>query len=214
MRNDFLRKTHPPTSRPNPLGLFIRLLERPVECCGHIAAWLVPALMLITIYDVTMRYFFHSGSVRLQELEWHLFALIFLLGIGHTLVHDQHARLDLLHQSRWINERRRHWVEILGTLLLLIPFCLLLIDSSLSFAAQSYHQGENSPDPGGLTHRWLLKAAIPFAFFLLLLAGLARLLRAVAALRAQPHPPPLPAPAPEHAGGDPAEGDPAANPGH
>ncbi len=167
------------------LGTLVRFLELPVEYAGRLAAWLVPVLMLLIVYDVGMRYFFHSGSVRLQELEWHLFALVFLLGAGHTLCHDQHVRLDLLRQGRWMNERRRHWVEILGSLLLLLPFCLLLIDSSLPFAEQSYRQAEGSPDPGGLPYRWLLKAVIPFAFLLLLLAGLARLLRSVAALRAR-----------------------------
>ncbi len=143
---------------------------------GRVAAWLVLLMMLITVWDVGMRYVFHSGSIRLQELQWHLFALIFLLGAAHTQHHNAHVRLDLVYHSRWFSDRHRALLDVLGTICFLIPFCLLVIFSSTEFVYQAMLHGEGSPDPGGLPQRWLIKAAIPAGFVLLLLQGVADLL--------------------------------------
>jgi len=119
------------------------------------------------------------GSVALQELEWHLFGLIFLLGAAYTLKHDDHVRLDLLYQSDWMGARKRAWVDLVGTVLFLVPFCLLVIVSSWPFVQSAFVHAEGSPDPGGLPYRWVLKATIPAAFGLLMLQGLANGLRAL-----------------------------------
>ena len=157
---------------------FADWIERVSEWTGRGTSWLVLAMVLLIAYDVAMRYLFRTGSVALQELEWHLFALIFLLGAGYTLKHDDHVRVDVLYQSRWMNDRRRAWVNLLGTLVFLIPFCVLIIVSSWPFLHDSFVHGEGSPDPGGLPYRWLLKAAIPAGFALLLLQGIAIAIRA------------------------------------
>ena len=136
-------------------------------------------IALIVFYDVGMRYLFLEGSVALQELEWHLFALLFLFGSAYTLKHDEHVRVDIFFRSRWMSPKRRAWVNLLGGLFLLIPFCLLVIISSGPFVFNSYQFSEMSPDPGGLTHRYLLKAAIPVGFALLLLQGLACMMRSL-----------------------------------
>lgn len=146
------------------------------EWSGRTVAWLVPTLVLVTCCDVAMRYLFQHGSILLQELEWHLFSLTFLLGSAYTLRHDDHVRLDLLYRSRWLGDRYRDWVNLLGGLFFLTPFCLLAIFGSWSFVAQSFLHGEGSPDPGGLPYRWILKAAIPAGFALLLLQGIADVL--------------------------------------
>ena len=135
--------------------------------------------MLLVCYDVAMRYLFQAGSVALQELEWHLFALIFLLGAAYTLKHDEHVRVDVLYQAKWMTPRRRAMVNLFGCLFLLLPFCILMIVSSVPFVEQSYGWGEASPDPGGLPHRWLLKAMIPLGFVLLVLQGLALCIRSL-----------------------------------
>ncbi len=144
---------------------------------GQYIAWLVLMMVILVSYDVTMRYFFQSGSVALQELEWHLFSLIFLLGAAYTFKHDDHVRLDLLYQSKYMNEYRRAWVNFLGGVLFLMPFCLLIIITSWPFVAQSYLHMEGSPDPGGLTYRWILKSSIPLGFALLLLQGIAEIIK-------------------------------------
>jgi TRAP-type mannitol/chloroaromatic compound transport system permease small subunit len=147
------------------------------ERSGYLIAWLVLSIVLIVVYDVSMRGLFHIGSIALQELQWHLFALIFLLGAAYTLKQDDHVRVDIIYQSRWMNARRRAWVNLLGGLLFLIPFCLLVISSSWLFVHDAYIHQEGSENPGGLPYRFLLKAAIPMGFSLLMLQGIAEILR-------------------------------------
>lgn len=148
-------------------------LEQFSEFSGKLISWLVLFMVLLVSYDVAMRYFFLSGSIALQEMEWHLFALIFLIGAAYTLKHDDHVRLDLFYKSKFMNDERRAWVNLLGGLMLLIPFCVLIIVASWPFVHQSYIHLEGSPDPGGLPYRWILKASIPLGFMLLLLQGIA-----------------------------------------
>jgi len=161
------------------LNRLISRIEVISEWSGRATAWLVLGMVLIIGFDVTMRYLFQAGSVGLQELEWHLFALIFLFGAGYTFKHNGHVRVDIFYHSRHMDSRRRAWVDLLGGLFFLLPFCLLIIISSLPFVTSSFAIGEGSPDPGGLPYRFLLKAAIPVGFALLLLQGLAHMLRSV-----------------------------------
>lgn len=157
-------------------------IDRFNEAVGRALSWLVLALTLLVAYDVTMRYFFQSGSIAIQELEWHLFSLIFLLGAAYTLKHDAHVRLDLFYKSRFMDARHRAWVNLAGSLLFLIPFCVLVAVSAWPFVSQAYLFAEGSPDPGGLPFRWILKAAIPLGFLLLVAQGLAEALKNLAVL--------------------------------
>ncbi|MGR8918104.1 MAG: TRAP transporter small permease subunit [Gammaproteobacteria bacterium] len=161
------------------LRQFTDLIERLVERSGRAAAWLVLVLVGATVFDVTMRYVFRAGSVAVQELEWHLFAAIFLLAGAYTLRHDGHVRVDILYRSERLSDRTRRFIDALGTLLFLLPFTAVVVWSSIPFVVDAFVHGETSPDPGGLTQRWLVKALIPLGFGLLFLQGLATLLRAV-----------------------------------
>lgn len=154
-----------------------RFLDTISEWTGKATAWIVFVMVFLVSYDITMRYFFRSGSVALQELEWHLFSLIFLIGAAYTLKHDDHVRLDLIYQSRFMNDIRRAWINLVCSLLFLIPFCLLIIESSWPFVSQSFSINETSPDPGGLAYRWVLKSAIPIGFTLILLQGIAEAIK-------------------------------------
>lgn len=149
-----------------------RFIDRLNSVFGRLISWLVLALALLVSYDVTMRYVFQSGSVALQELEWHLFAIIILLGAAFTLQHNDHVRIDVFYQSRFMNEYRRAWVNLVGSVCFLIPFCVLIIVSAFPFVEQSFTHMEGSPDPGGLPYRWLIKSAIPLGFGLLILQGI------------------------------------------
>lgn len=169
----------------NRLSLWIESLN---EWLGRCAGLLVLALVALVCYDVTMRYLFQAGSVALQELEWHLFALIFLLGAGYTLKHDEHVRVDIFYQAAWMTPKRKAWVNLFGVVFFLVPFCVLVMVSSWPFVAQSYGWGEGSPDPGGLPYRWLLKAAIPVGFVLVMLQGLVLALRSLQTIFCD-HPP-------------------------
>ncbi len=152
-------------------------LEQFSECTGMLVSWLVLVMVLLVSYDVAMRYFFQSGSVALQEMEWHLFSLIFLIGAAYTLKHDDHVRLDLFYKSKFMDDRRRAWIDLFGSIFLLIPFCILIILSAWPFVYQSYIHLEGSPDPGGLPYRWILKASIPLGFTFLLLQGVSEIVK-------------------------------------
>lgn len=153
------------------------VLECCVEWSGRLVSWLVLILVILVSYDVGMRYLLQSGSIAIQEMEWHLFSLIFLLGAAYTFKHDGHVRLDLFYQSRFMNDYRRAWVNFLGSLLFLIPFCLLVMFSSWQFIHMAFVYNEGSPDPGGLPYRWVIKAAIPVGFLLLSFHGVSTMIR-------------------------------------
>ena len=149
------------------------------ELTGKCTAWLVIALVALVGYDVFMRYVFSRGSISIQELEWHLFSIIFLIGAAYTLKHDEHVRLDLLYRSRFLTDRIRAWIDAFGALFILLPFCLLIIVSAWPFVSQAFIHSEASPDPGGLPARWLIKSMIPIGFGLLLIQGIAEALKKI-----------------------------------
>lgn len=159
---------------------YIRFADRLSERVGTGIMWLTTALVLVVCCDVFTRYVLKRSSVAVQELEWHLFSLIFLIGAAYTLKHDKHVRVDVLY-SRF-SPRAQAWVNLAGSLLFLIPFCCMVIWSSHPFVASAYRLGETSPDPGGLPARWVLKAAIPLGFALLLIQGLALAFRSVSSI--------------------------------
>jgi len=160
----------------------INSIETLVEWAGKLAAWLILVMVLVICYDVAMRYLFSNGSIALQELEWHLFALIFLLGSAYTLKHNEHVRVDIIYQSRFLTDKHRALVNIFGTIFFLIPFCVLILISGWPFVENAFYYNEGSPDPGGLPYRYILKGSILVAFSLLLLQGIAGLLKSSLAL--------------------------------
>jgi TRAP-type mannitol/chloroaromatic compound transport system permease small subunit len=115
---------------------------------GWVVAWVPLGLVLVVFTDVVMRYLFRTSFVFTQELEWHLFAFIFLIGGGYTLLHDGHVRVDIIYQK--LGFKARAWLNLLGVLLLLIPGCLLIIITSWNFVYQSWSISEGSPDLGRL----------------------------------------------------------------
>ena len=145
------------------------------EWFGNIVIWLSTLMVLVVCYDVTTRYFFKKSSIAVQELEWHLFGFLFLLGAAYTLKHDRHVRVDVIYDR--LSEKKRAFIDIIGTLLFLIPFSLLVIYTSKNFVINSFLIKEGSPNPGGLPYRFILKSAIPVGFFLVLLQGISLLIR-------------------------------------
>jgi len=161
----------------------ITAIDAFTEWSGRSVAWLVLAMVLLICYDVAMRYLFQQGSVALQELEWHLFALIFLLGAAYTLKHDEHVRVDIVYQSQRLSDRHRAIINILGIVLFLFPFCTLILISAWPFVENAYFYNEGSPDPGGLPYRFILKGSILLAFVMLMIQGFAELLRNILKLQ-------------------------------
>lgn len=149
----------------------LRAIDALNEFIGNAVSWLTTLMVLVVCYDVLMRYALKRSSIAIQELEWHLFAVIFLIGAAFTLKHDRHVRVDLFYTK--FSPRAKAWVDFLGSLFFLIPFAILVIWASQNFVGNSFGMRETSPDPGGLPARYLLKAAIPAGFVLVLLQGLA-----------------------------------------
>ena len=137
---------------------------------GRLVAWVSLGLVMVIFVDVTMRYMFNTSFVFTQELEWHLFAFIFLIGAGFTLLHDGHVRVDIFYQR--LGFRGKAWVNFGGVLLFLIPGCIMVITTSWKFTMNSFAILEGSPDPGGIPLRFIVKGCIPVGFFLLLLQGI------------------------------------------
>lgn len=144
------------------------------ERVGRTVSWLTTLLVLLVCFDVVTRYLLSNTSAWIMELEWHLFALIFLLGAGYALRHDRHVRVDLFYAN--FPPRDQAWVNLLGAALFLIPWCILLVYTSFEYALISYKIGETSPDPGGLPALYMIKFAVTLGAFLLLLQGIASLI--------------------------------------
>lgn len=149
------------------LRAYIRFTDRLNEFIGSRVAWLNTFLVLLICFDVIRRYLFNVSSVALIETEWYTFSLVFLLAAGYALKHDKHVRVDLFYSQ--FSARGKAWVNLLGSVFFLIPFCVILIKGSFPYVRDSIRFREISPDPGGLPARYLIKAAIPVGFFLLLM---------------------------------------------
>ena len=152
-----------------PLRAYVGFVNRLVDVTGYFVSWLTTALVLVVCYDVLTRYLLNRSMPAVQELEWHLFALIFLLGAACTLKHDKHVRVDVLYSR--LSAGKKAWINLLGSLVWLIPFTIIVLWTSSKFAINSFTIREMSPDPGGLPAWYILKAAIPVGFFLLFLQG-------------------------------------------
>ena len=139
------------------------------EWVGRGVAWVTLGLVLVIFVDVVMRYLFRTSYVFTQELEWHLFAFIFLIGAGYTLLHDGHVRVDVLYQR--LGTKGKAWINLVGVLLFLFPGCIMIIVTSFKFVYTSWAIMEGSPDPGGVPFRFIVKGTIPVGFGLLLLQG-------------------------------------------
>ena len=141
------------------------------EKIGYGVSWLTAVLVVVVCYDVFSRYLLKSSIVAVQELQWHLFATIFLIGAAYTLKHNGHVRVDVFYTR--FSEKAKTIVDFVGSLVFLVPFALVVIWSSQNFVENAIMFNETSPDPGGLPARYILKGMIPAGFFLLFLQGLA-----------------------------------------
>lgn len=148
---------------------------------GRAVSWLALVIVALMSVNVILRYLFSMGSVWAQELEWHLLVPLILFGTSYALRHGEHVRVDILYGR--FTPRAKHAVDVVSALLA-IAISALFIWYSLHYVEQAYVIDEGSPDPGGIPHRYLLKALIPIGFVLLLLQSLASALNSWRKLRA------------------------------
>ncbi len=162
------------------LFLFCRFIDKINEWAGRGVAFISAGLVMVVFADVVMRYLFKRSFVVIQELEWHLFGLIFLIGAGYTLLYDGHVRVDIIYQK--LRPAAKAWINLIGVIFFLIPGCVMVILTSWKFTKNSWMVLEGSPDPGGIPLRFLIKGAIAVGFTLLLLQGVAMGIRSLAQL--------------------------------
>ena len=152
---------------------------------GRLVYWLVLLMVGLGAYNAIVRYLDRYTGLGLSsnfylELQWYLFSLIFLLGAAYALQRDAHVRVDVFFGR--LSSRGRAWINLLGTVLFLLPFCGLMLWVSWGWVVNSWVVREVSPDPDGLP-RYPLKAMLPVAFVLLALQGCSFLIHQIARLR-------------------------------
>ena len=160
----------------NGLAAVADALDAFIDRIGRVTSWCALAIVLVMAFNVLLRYFFRTGSVAMQELEWHLMAPICMLGLSYAILKDGHVQVDILYGR--FPERIQRIIQFVSMVLVVLVTGLLM-KLSIPYVMQSYNIGEISPDPGGLTHRWVVKAMLPIGFGLLLIQSVAAMLRAL-----------------------------------
>ncbi|MDH4944101.1 TRAP transporter small permease subunit [Sulfurimonas sp. C5] len=140
---------------------------------SYVTAFIMATLVVLVVYDATLRYLFSEGSTALQELQWHFFDVVILLSIAYTLKHNAHVRVDIFYDK--FSRKKQLFVNIFAYLFFILPFAFLIIYISLGFVEMSFAQNEASSDPGGLPYRWIIKSLIPLSFTLVVLQTLKEL---------------------------------------
>lgn len=144
---------------------------------GKNTAWCTTFLVLLVCFDVSQTYFLKKTSVAFLELEWHLFALVFLFCAGYSLRHDKHVRVDVFYNR--MTTKQQAWINLVGSLIFLLPFCAVIIYASYKYTLVSFGYNEGSPNPGGLPARYIIKGAIPVGFFFLLLQAISLIFESI-----------------------------------
>ena len=159
----------------------VAAIDRLNELIGRWIAWLTLFMVLVTVVIVVLRYGFNIGFIWMQESVRFMYAAVFLLGAGYTLKHDGHVRVDMLYERMGL--QRRAWVDLLGTLLFLIPVCFSVIYFSWDYVLNSWADFEGSIEERGLHAVYLLKTCIWLFAGLLILQGIAAVIRTTRSLR-------------------------------
>jgi len=149
------------------MQFILKLFKKIIEAVGSLCSIIMILMVLNVFYDVVSRYFFNDVSIGMQELEWHLFAAMFMFGIGYTLKEDGHVRVDVFYDK--MSEHSQAIINILGAIFFALPITLLVLYYGFHYALEAFQMGEGSPDPGGLPYRWIVRSIIPFSSAFLLL---------------------------------------------
>jgi TRAP-type mannitol/chloroaromatic compound transport system permease small subunit len=157
-----------------------RLIDKINTFVGRGTMWLILATTLVSAGNAIVRKIFNVGSNGLLEIQWYLFAAVFMLGAGYGFLRNSHVRIDFI--SSKLSDRTRNWIDVFGILVVLLPFCILAIGLSWPFFAQAFVSGEMSQNAGGLV-RWPAYLLIPVGFVFLALQGVSELIKRLAFLR-------------------------------
>jgi TRAP-type mannitol/chloroaromatic compound transport system permease small subunit len=146
----------------------LKITGKIIDGLGNFCSLLMILMIVNVFYDVIMRYFFNDVSIGMQELEWHLFAAMFMFGIAYTLKEDAHVRVDIFYDV--MSVKKQAIINIIGSLFFALPITLVILYYSWDYTFEAYQMGEGSGDPGGLPHRWIVRSVIPLSSIFLILA--------------------------------------------
>ncbi|WP_421703083.1 TRAP transporter large permease subunit [Aliiroseovarius sp.] len=149
-------------------------IDKTVKGIGNVVMWANLLLVAAIVTQVSLRYLFNLNFPKLDEVQWHFYGLVTMVGISYALVTDSHVRVDILHMQ--LSRRAQRVIEVIGILTLLTPFIYLMVDQGWDYFYESWRVNERSDSPTGLPARWAFKAVIPASFVLLALAAVARLI--------------------------------------
>ena len=162
------------------LRAVVHTLDRITDISGRLLAWLALGMAALTAFIVVMRYGFNYNSIYVQELVTYLHGSLFMLGSAYALKQGAHVRVDIFYRN--FSARAKAWVNALGGIVFLMPFCLFVAGVSWQFVAEAWAIGEISSEPGGIPAVYLLKTLIPLMALNLLLQGTAETLRSTLVL--------------------------------
>ncbi len=148
---------------------------------GKAAAWLSIPIIAVVVIDVVTRRFLTLGSVTLQELEWHLHAVLFLFCASYAYIDDTHVRVDIFRAR--LGKVHQAWIELIGAVLFLTPYSIVMVVLGSQFVTDSYLLNEVSDAPGGLPYRFVIKSALPIGFLLLATQGVSTAVKQVLILK-------------------------------
>lgn len=158
------------------------VIDQVNEKIGYVCNILILLACLVSAVNAMIRYAFSMSSNGWLELQWYMFAIIVMFGASYTFRRNEHVRVELLYL--YLSERGQLWLDMICTLLFLIPTCLLLAYLSWPFFMQAYSVNEYSPNAGGLI-RWPIKFVIPAGFVMLALQGISEVIKRAAALQGE-----------------------------
>lgn len=164
----------------NPLLALSRGIDAANEHLGRLVYWCVLIMVLVSAANATSRYALNLASNAWLELQWYLFAAVFLLCSGYTLLHNEHIRIDVV--SSHLSRRTQVWIDVFGLLFFLLPMSLFIMWLSWPVFMNAWTSGEISGSAGGLI-RWPVRLLVPVGFFLLSAQGLSELIKRIAFLR-------------------------------
>ena len=153
-----------------------RVLDRIVKGVGDVVSWVWILLVLVIVVNVTSRYVFGQGYIAFEEIQWHLYAVGWLIGLSYCIQNDSHIRIDLLHER--FSPRTKAWIDFVGILIFLLPYTALVLIYAPPFIQYSMQTGEISDAPGGLPFRWIIKSAMLIGYAFIFIAAVSRLTRA------------------------------------
>ena len=170
----------------------MKFVKKAVFFCDKINDWIGSYVVASAVFifigvifsNVVMRYLFNTSFVFMAELEWHLFAFIFLMGAGFTLLHDGHVRVDIFYSM--MDRRKQACINFFGVVFLLIPSCYVVLTTTVPWVMTAYQVGEVSIDPGGIPARFLIKATLPAGYALMLIQGVSLCVKSAFILLGKP----------------------------